>query len=458
MPQEVKEIDVFNKHTNKNALKIVLITLAIAIFMAICIFCFVKILYHYSVSYETNGGLVFGEELKPDYYDFLQKTVEPKDVRKSGYYLEGWYTDPKFQTRYKFGSRIWNNVKLYAKWEEGYALILQFANDDEAKFGMTLDEVKLYHEIYVKPGTTCSLPTVFNTVGRGEHCKNDIENHLGEQLLWYENRECTGEPLFTKDYIMTKNINVYGKWFDTKLEKFEIDGAQVLQKYLGYCSRIYLPSEIYAIKDIPKDEFIASPSTQLGDQAKKHYFSAFTNVLKNLEEVYINSEMTYISRCAFKNCENLQYVHFPSDSKITEIREYAFQDCANLKTIALPSSATKVGQFAFHNNWDLETLIVGDNVKTIENNAFQNCKSLKEVYLPNVKTLNAKAFNECSKLTKFTLGTKSQVQTNATLADNILTTDQDVFGDFEFYVPQNLLNYYKTTSPWSAYAVYMKGM
>ena len=462
MTQDVKEVDIFNRYTHRNKQKVLLITLGIALFISICIFCLVKVLHTYTISYETNGGLVFGEELPDDTYDFLQKSVEPKDVRKTGYYLEGWYTDPNFEHKYNFNTAVWNNIKLYARWKEGYALILNFASQEESTYGMSLDEVKLYHEIYVKPGTTCSLPVVFNTVGRGEHCKNEIENHLGEQLLWFEDRACTGEAIFTKDYIMDKNINVYGRWYDTKEEKFNITETGILLDYLGYCKRIYLPESVYIIKEIKNEEFKTSISTQLGDQVGEN-FSAFRNVLKILEEVYVNSKMSWISECAFKACENLKYIHFPTDCKISEIKNNAFQGCINLQTIAIPNSVKTIGAYAFHGNESLQSVIVGEGVKTIKNNAFQNCRNLVEVKLPNVQLLEKNAFNSCSKLARFTLCSNTAVETNANLAENVLSTDQDIDVpgfelSFEFFVPSGLLDYYKNTEPWSAFAKFMKAI
>ena len=69
--------------------------------------------------------------------------------------------------------------------------------------------------------------------------KDVIENHLGEQLLWYENRECTGEPLFTKDY---KNRKFIAPDYPTKEECFSehddfLSKTDATKEYFDFSSR-----------------------------------------------------------------------------------------------------------------------------------------------------------------------------------------------------------------------------
>jgi len=102
-PQSPKEIDVFNRHSNLNKLKIIAIGIIIAVVSITVLYFFTKSLLTYTVTYHTDGGTVYGEELEASQYRFLQKTKEPKNLKKEGYYIAGYYTDAKLTNEYKFG-------------------------------------------------------------------------------------------------------------------------------------------------------------------------------------------------------------------------------------------------------------------------------------------------------------------------------------------------------------------
>ena len=46
------------------------------------------------------------------------KLTEPRDIRKTGSILEGWYTDPHFMEGWDFSEKVTRNLTLYAKWIE----------------------------------------------------------------------------------------------------------------------------------------------------------------------------------------------------------------------------------------------------------------------------------------------------------------------------------------------------
>ena len=224
MPLETREVDVFNKHTSKHYKVTIAWVVIISIVVLIGAYLIAKSFLKYTLTYEANGGTVFGEEVEPDTYNFLDLTVEPEDVRLEGHYLEGWYKDKECTKKYTFGKPIWRSRTLYAKWMPGYAIVLNYASpEEEEKSGLPLKELRFYYQEYVKPNTSSSLPKVINY-------KDNY--HKGEQLLWFETPECIGAPIEEKEYsILTEDINVYGKWYDTEEDKFEVDKDGVLLDY-----------------------------------------------------------------------------------------------------------------------------------------------------------------------------------------------------------------------------------
>lgn len=69
--------------------------------------------------------------------------------------------------------------------------------------------------------------------------------------------------------------------------------------------------------------------------------------------------------------------------KVTEIGNYAFSGMADMATVFLPKSVVKIGQFAFLECKNLQTvyLTAEDKPRAIENFAFKGCTSLKSVYV-----------------------------------------------------------------------------
>ncbi len=66
----------------------------------------------YTVSFETNGG----SYAAPVTVAAGSKLGSFPNVTKSGYTLEGWYTDRYYKTPFSANSAIYGNVTLYAKW------------------------------------------------------------------------------------------------------------------------------------------------------------------------------------------------------------------------------------------------------------------------------------------------------------------------------------------------------
>ena len=88
------------------------------------------------------------------------------------------------------------------------------------------------------------------------------------------------------------------------------------------------------------------------------------------------------------------------DYPVTEIGEWAFGDCFNLESITIPDSVTKIGKNAFYDCWSPTSITIPDSVTTIDWSAFEDCKKLKSVVIPDsVEFIGECAFNGCKNLT-----------------------------------------------------------
>lgn len=181
---------------------------------------------------------------------------------------------------------------------------------------------------------------------------------------------------------------------------------------------------------------------------------AFKNVT-SLQSVKLAYCLTYgnistIDASAFEGCVNLTYINL--SDKLTTINGLAFYN-TGLTEITVPASLTKittasaagknVGPFAggvlrkvtfadgvtkslqgmFMGTTSLEEVVLPKSLKTIDQNTFKDCSSLKKLsvgksggenVLDTVETINAGAFNGCSSLETLTLKNVAKIDSSDT--------------------------------------------
>ena len=85
---------------------------------------------------------------------------------------------------------------------------------------------------------------------------------------------------------------------------------------------------------------------------------------------------------------------------VTRIGDQAFIECQALTSVTIPDSVTSIGKEAFRNCRSLTEVTIPDSVTTIGEKAFMLCNSLTSVTIPSsVTTIETGAFRECESLT-----------------------------------------------------------
>ena len=83
----------------------------------------------------------------------------------------------------------------------------------------------------------------------------------------------------------------------------------------------------------------------------------------------------------------------PTAVNIEKIHEHAFEGCKNLKRIWIPDSVTEIGDEAFVGCEKIKTFNIPNNVRGIGFNWFNGCKSLQKVYVNDNFEINCVKYN-----------------------------------------------------------------
>jgi hypothetical protein len=200
---------------------------------------------------------------------------------------------------------------------------------------------------------------------------------------------------------------------------------------------------------------------------------------------YTNEEITSLRAGAFFGC-NLSNISLPN---CTSIGGYSFRNCPNLESVNLPScvSFTALGSGddgEFFRDSRIVKSINIPNLTTIENGVrcFNQCRALEEFDAPNLTsvtntstmfsyctsikkinlpklggtTIAANTFPNCYKLETLILGgSELNPLANVNAFNN---TGLSVQGGFKIYVPDNLVDAYKTATNWSNFADKIKSI
>ena len=165
----------------------------------------------------------------------------------------------------------------------------------------------------------------------------------------------------------------------------------------------------------------------------------------NLILITIPASVTEIGNSAFRDCKNLQSVNFGDNSQLQSIGDSAFSGCRSLTSITIPEGVTSIGYSAFFNCTNLTEITIPEGVTSIGTSAFENCRSLTSITIPEgVTSIGTLAFDGCTSLTIMRIEAITPPTLSSTSAISSATT--------RIYIPAGTLSAYQSATNWSNFA------
>ena len=161
-----------------------------------------------------------------------------------------------------------------------------------------------------------------------------------------------------------------------------------------------------------------------------YYYTLYINNVL-VTDLLIPNNVTNISNSAFSYCASLTNVNIPDS--VTSIGDEAFSYCSNLACVTIGTGLENIGSYIYSGCNKLTTvnynaskvlsnifncdgnysnyynnillIVLGDNVNSIETNAFENSTHLKRIIIPKCVTeIERAAFQYCTSLTTVDYG------------------------------------------------------
>lgn len=206
-------------------------------------------------------------------------------------------------------------------------------------------------------------------------------------------------------------------------------------KYSKRCINTELFEQIINLKGVPDDciieltglrefkfkdaaEELSSLQKELTaeDVAKEVVWKSADTIIEGVTKLIVAEGVTEIPPETFKDCQTLREVIFPTTLEF--IDNGAFLSCSGLESIVFQSELTNIQSNAFEECILLKSIstTLGDQtmnnticVKFLQDSAFKNCRSLKQLELKNTTFEGPSIFSDCHSLEKVILPAELQV-------------------------------------------------
>ena len=130
--------------------------------------------------------------------------------------------------------------------------------------------------------------------------------------------------------------------------------------------------------------------------------NAFSNTGYANNSANWEDNLLYIDDCLISVKESESIVNVKESTRL--IADAAFEGCKSLTSITIPNRVTNIGNRAFEGCSSLTSITIPNSVESIGHEAFYHCTSLTSITIPNrVTSIGNRAFEGCSSLTSIAI-------------------------------------------------------
>ena len=171
----------------------------------------------------------------------------------------------------------------------------------------------------------------------------------------------------------------------------------------------------------------------------------------SLSSITIPTSVNLIRSAQFGYCMCLSNISIPLS--VTTFGSNAFLNCYQLSNIVIPSSVTELYDGTFNVCNSLSSIVIMSSITEIPTECFFNCFSLTSITVPSsVTNIGRNAFKSCYGVAYFDFSKHTSIPI---LGSNAFA---GIASDCKILVPSSLVNAWKSSTNWSAYADYIVGV
>lgn len=198
---------------------------------------------------------------------------------------------------------------------------------------------------------------------------------------WYFDEELTQKVEFSQEFTFEENCDIYARWLKTS----SADDFEIVDgtitSYTGLDADVVIP-----YKDAD-GKLVTSIGT-----------NAF-NESSIITSISIPGTITTIKNGAFSGLINLKTLKYPDQNNIKTIGDNAFENCVSLESFSAGKHLEAISNSAFINCSSLESVYLG-NITSIGNYAFSGIKTISNIEIPaSVNSIGISAFQNMTNTT-----------------------------------------------------------
>jgi hypothetical protein len=213
-----------------------------------------------------------------------------------------------------------------------------------------------------------------------------------------------------------------------KLENIIIDDVAKINDFLFYGTNI--------------------KTLSIGESVKKIGIQSFYRC-KQLESINLSEGLEIVNASAFADCSEAIINFLPNSLKIIENNAF-FKGPKRTGDLVISDNVEKIGVQSFY-YWLVSSVKIGNGVKTIGENAFNNCTNVRTMIIGSgIQSIDKEAFLDMKSLRTVTiLAEVPPTFNNSFQGCNSLSN---------IYVPAESVDAYKNADGWSAYSDIIQAM